>query len=250
VVYLNQLNKSSKIYKSINYDKMRRKDNHSLFLYSSIYLLIAMVTLASYMIWHYYSYGQWAMDVSMQDFMRNFRTPWLTPIFKVITSTGETIPVIVGTAIIIIALIIYKKRKEAIMTAIYMLGVWRLNDLLKQLLHRPRIDPSQHLIDISGYSHNSLYSLPSGHSMNFMALILLALYFVWVFCSSKKINLGLTLLLLPYAMLVGISRVYLNVHYFSDVITGWSVGAACAALAIIIHKIINKRHKRTSNLHF
>lgn len=241
---MNQLNKISKINKKKLYKRIRHTDNYSIYLYSAIYLLIATMAVASYMIWHYYSYGQWAMDVTMQDFMKNFRTPWLTPVFRVITSTGETIPVIIATAVIIIALVIYKKRKEAIMTAVYMLGVWRLNDFLKQLLHRPRIDTSQHLIDISGYSHNSIFSLPSGHSMNFMALILLSLYFVWIFSNNKKFNIGLTLLLLPYATLVGISRVYLNVHYFSDVITGWSVGAVCAAIAVIIHRIICIRQNR------
>lgn len=223
---------------------MRRADNDLIFFYSAIYLLVAAIALAAYMIWHYYFYGQWAMDVAMQDFMKTIRTPWLTTIFKVITATGETIPIIMAAVIIIIALVIYKKHKEAIMLPVYMLGVWGLNDFLKELLHRPRIDVSQHLIDISGYSHGSVFSLPSGHSMNFMALVLLSLYFVWVFSNHKKFNLGLTLLLLPYAILVGISRVYLNVHYFSDVITGWSLGAVCAALAVIIHRIICIRQNR------
>lgn len=241
---MNQLNKISKINKKKLYIRRRHTDNDSTYLYSAIYLLIAATTAACYMIWYYYSYGQWAMDVTMQGFMENLRTPWLTPVFRAITTTGETIPVIIATAIIVIALIIYKKRKEAVMISVYMLGVWRLNDFLKQVLHRPRIDPSQHLIDISGYSHNSIFSLPSGHSMNFMALILLSLYFVWIFSKNKKFNIGLTLLLLPYAILVGISRVYLNVHYFSDIITGWSVSAVCVAIAVIIHRIICIKQNR------
>ena len=190
------------------------------------------------------------MDASMQDFMKNFRAPWLTYIFLAITATGETIPVIIATGIIIFALIIYKRHKEAVLLAIYMLGVWRSNDFLKSLLQRPRIDVSQHLVDISGYSHNSSFSLPSGHSMNFMALVLLSLYFLWIFSNHKKLNLGLTLLFLLYAILVGISRVYLNVHYFSDVITGWSVGAACTSIAIIIHSIIWRKQNKYNNYHY
>jgi undecaprenyl-diphosphatase len=247
VDFLNQFKNSSKINKKKTYSKTNNKEYYSIFLYIAVYLFIAAMALSCYMIWHYQSYGQWAMDTVMQDFMKSLRTAWLTSIFRVITASGETVPVIIATITIIMALVIYRKRKEAIMLAFYMLGVWRLNDFLKQLLHRPRIDARQHLIDISSYSHNSVFSLPSGHSMNFMALVLLSLYFVWIFSHNKKLNLGLTLLLLLYAILVGISRIYLNVHYFSDVITGWGLGATCAAIAVIIHTIICIKQNKYNN---
>jgi undecaprenyl-diphosphatase len=247
VDFLNQFKNTSKTNNKKTYNKMHDTEHYSIFLYIAVCLFIAAMALSCYMIWHYQSYGQWAMDAVMQGFVKNLRTDWLTSIFRVITATGETIPVIIATITIIMALVIYKKRKEAIIAAFYMLGVWRLNDFLKQLLHRPRIDASQHLIDISSYSHNSLFSLPSGHSMNFMALILLSLYFVWIFSNNKKLNLGLTLLLLLYAILVGISRIYLNVHYSSDVITGWSLGATCAAIAVIIHTITCIKQNKYNN---
>lgn len=241
---MNQLNKISKLNKNKFYNKTLRAENYSMFYYSAIYLLIGAISLVSYMIFHYYSYGQWAMDVVMQDFMQGIRTSWLTMIFRTITATGETIPVIIAAAIVVMILVVYKKRKEAVIVAVYMLSVWRLNEFLKKLLHRPRIDVSQHLVDISGYSHNNSFSLPSGHSMNFMALVLLTLYFIWIYSDSKKLKAGSILLLLPYGLLVGLSRVYLNVHYFSDVVTGWSVGIACASVAVIIHNIICWRQNR------
>jgi undecaprenyl-diphosphatase len=235
---MNQLNRE------FTTNKKRKIDIYSM---CAMYLLIGTTVTASYMIWHYYSYGQWAMDGAMQSFMRNIRATWLDSAFRVITSTSETLPVIIATLLIIISLIIYKNYKEAGIVAAYMLGVWRLNDFLKTLLHRPRIDASQHLVDISRYSHGIQFSLPSGHSMNFMALVLLGLYFIWIYSKNKKLNVGLTVLMLVYALLVGISRVYLNVHYFSDVITGWSVGIACAAITIIIHRLICSRQSVSNN---
>lgn len=235
---MNNLDNLAKLNKKKFNNNKQQADYYSMFLHGAIYLLIAATSLASYMIWHYYSYGQWAMDAVMQDFMEGIRTPWLTAAFRIITSTGETIPVIIAAVIIMMILAIYKKYKEAIVVAVYMLGVWRLNDFLKELIHRPRIDVTQHLVDISGYSHNSSFSLPSGHSMNFMALVLLMLYFVWIYSHNKRLKIGLTLLLLPYGLLVGLSRVYLNVHYFSDVAIGWSIGIACASMVVIIHSMI------------
>jgi undecaprenyl-diphosphatase len=174
------------------------------------------------------------MDGVMQSFIKSIRMPWLTALFRGITATGETVPVILATLILMILLMIYKKRKEALIFGFYMLGTWRLNDFLKEYLQRPRPDINLHLVETSGYS------LPSGHSMNFMALVLLSLYFMWIFSANKKLNRRLTILMLLYGMLVGISRVYLNVHYFSDVITGWSIGVACAAAAVILHSYICK----------
>ena len=244
---MKQLNKTTKFSKKNRNYKAYVADDHSIFYKGAIYLLIAATSLAAYMIWHYYSYGQWAMDLVLQDFMKSIKTFWLTNLLRGVTATGETIPVIVAAAVVIVGLIIYKKRKEAIMVAVYMLGVWRLNEFLKKLVHRPRIDVSQHLVDISGYSHNNSFSLPSGHAMNFMALMLLTLYFIWIFNGSKRLRIGLTLILLPYGLLVGISRVYLNVHYFSDVVIGWSIALACAALAVIIHRMICLRQNRYRN---
>jgi undecaprenyl-diphosphatase len=235
---MNQLNRE------FTTNKKRKLDIYSM---CAMYLLIAATAIAAYMIWHYYSYGQWTLDGAMQSFMRNIRATWLDFAFRGITSTGETLPVIIATLVIIISLAISKKYKEAGIVAAYMLGVWRLNDFLKTLLHRPRIDASQHLVDISGYSHGNQFSLPSGHSMNFMALVLLCLYFIWIYSKNKKLSVGLTILMLAYALLVGISRVYLNVHYFSDVITGWSFGIACAAITIIIHRLILSRQNLSNN---
>lgn len=210
----------------------------SMFFYPAVYVLMAAVVIASGMIWYYYGYGQWAMDDALQGFMKNIRTPWLDSFFKAITATGETIPVVIFTAAIVAALVIYRKRKEALLTALYMLATWRLNHFLKELIQRPRPAVSMRLVEIDGFS------LPSGHSMNFMALVLLGLYLLWVYSENKKLNIILTVLLLAQGLLVGISRIYLNVHYLSDVITGWSLAIACAATAIIFHRLLYVRKVR------
>lgn len=229
------------------YNKKLESDKYSMFLYSAIFLLITAAALAGYMIWHYNNYGQWTMDGVLQSFMADIRTTSLTAVFRGITITGESIPVIVATLIIMIILIVNKKLKEGLMLAIYMLGIWKLNEFLKELLHRPRIDVSQHLVDISGYNHSNQFSLPSGHAMNLMALVLLTLYFIWIFSNNKKLNLGLTLIILTFGLLVGVSRVYLNVHYFSDIVTGWSLAAAWASIAVIIHRLLCMKQNMSNN---
>lgn len=211
---------------------------------TALFPLITAAAAAVYMIWHYLSFGQWNMDGAMQAFMKDIRTSWLDVLFKVLTATGETIPVIAATAVIVISLIIYKKRVEALLVALYMLGIWRFNEFLKVWLHRPRPDVSLHLVDIGHYNQANSFSMPSGHSMNLMALMLLAVYLVWHFSSNKKFNVGATVFLLLHGLLTGMSRVYLNVHYFSDVLTGWSISIVWVSATIILHRVICLRQKK------
>jgi undecaprenyl-diphosphatase len=225
------------------YNKISKIGGYGKLFYGAVYIMLASTAMASYMIRHYYVYGQWAMDGVLQSIMKSIRTPWLDAIFKGITATGETLPVIAATLFIITALVFHKKMKEAAILACYMLGVWRLNEFLKVLFHRPRPAASMHLVEIGHYSQANSYSLPSGHSMNLMALVLLSIYLVWIFVKNKKLNTSLTALLLAYGLLTGISRVYLNVHYFSDVITGWSISAACASAIIMMHQYICSKQK-------
>lgn len=215
---------------------------------SAFYIFILSSLLAGLMIMHYCSVGQWSMDSMMQGMVKAMRTPWLDGFFRGITATGETVPVIIFTSVIVIALIAKKRRLEAATMAVYMIGVWRLNETIKGWLHRPRPAASLHLVEISGYSHSNQFSMPSGHAMNFIALTLLTLYILWVTSKNKKRNAIITAILLPYALLVGFSRIYLNVHFSSDVITGWSLGLACAAAAVMFHSILAvKQSKKNLN---
>ena len=123
---MGQLNRKNKKdnKNSVNFlCKMNQMDEHVMFSYSAIYLLLAASVLVSYMIWYYYGYGQWTMDGVMQGFMKNIRAPWLDKLFKGITATGETLPVVLVTLLIAIALILKKKFIESGIFAFYMLGV-------------------------------------------------------------------------------------------------------------------------------
>lgn len=215
---------------------MRNKNQNAAYLYGAVVLLLITSMIAGFMIAHYYEYGQWQMDDAMQSIARQIRLPWLDGIFKAITATGETLPVIIITLLIVTMLAYFKKYKEAAIFAVHMLAAWRLNDFLKELIHRPRPAVSMHLIDIS---HHGMNSLPSGHSMNFMALVVLAVYFIWFYSKNVKWSMRITVLALFYGILVGLSRVYLNVHYFSDVIIGWSIGIALAAISVILHRLLS-----------
>ena len=201
-----------------------------MFSYIDAAVFLAAAGIAVMMIRHYVLYGGWAVDSALLNYSMGIRTPLLDVFFRAITATGETLPVILCTLLIVICLLIKGRPISAGFAGFYMLGVWLLNELLKRVLQRPRPPFDLHLAHATGYS------LPSGHSMNFIALVLLGLYLLWSFSKRKDINRAATLFFIPYSLLMGLSRVYLHVHYFSDVITGWSVGIAWAAACTLLHR--------------
>lgn len=137
----------------------------------------------------------------------------ITPIAKFITWFGGVIGlIIVG----IITTIIIRDKKIGICIWINLATIGALNQILKRVVQRPR--PTEYrIIEESGYS------FPSGHSMASAAFYGFFIYLIFTKVKSKKVKtISITLLGLLIA-LIGISRIYLGVHYTSDVIAGFSI---------------------------
>ncbi|GKQ42473.1 hypothetical protein RD055328_03960 [Companilactobacillus sp. RD055328] len=155
--------------------------------------------------------------------------PSITPIIKFITTIGNTLSITIITTIVVLALFFNKKFAPALFIAINVSAIATINHLIKQFIQRPR--PSVlHLVDAGGYS------FPSGHSASSMALFL-GLIFVITMISKKKFTwLKIILFIMP--LLIGFSRIYLGVHYFSDVLAGLSYSLT---ITIIIASLFTKR---------
>lgn len=151
----------------------------------------------------------------------------MTSIAKCITNLANMYWLI-GTSIIL--LIFLKNKKTGIHIAIN-LGLSALvNFTIKQIIQRPR--PVGHrIIDESGYS------LPSGHSMVSMAFYGFLIYLIYKNVKNKYLKTTLIVLLTLLIISIGVSRIYLGVHYVSDVLAGFLV--AIAYLVIFIHAINN-----------
>jgi membrane-associated phospholipid phosphatase len=111
---------------------------------------------------------------------------------------------------------IKQHRWYAIKIPIIAAGSSLLNQALKFWFNRPRPE--------TAFYHQSGLSFPSGHAMIGGAFYGLFIYLVWTNVKSWIWRWFLTLLLCLWIILIGYSRVYLHVHYASDVIAGWSAG--------------------------
>ena len=145
-----------------------------------------------------------------------------TPIAKFITNFGGAIFIIALTALLVIA-IKNKKMGLSIFTNLVIITV--LNQSLKRILQRPR--PTEYrIIQETGYS------FPSGHSMISMAFYGYLIYLIYRYVKNKYIKWLSISLLSILICLIGISRIYLGVHYTSDVLGGFLISISYLVIYI------------------
>lgn len=153
---------------------------------------------------------------------------WLEEMARDVTALGGVAVLTLVTVISVGYLLLMRKRYAAVFVAVAVVGGILLSTLFKTVYDRPRPDLVAHL------SHAYTSSFPSGHSMMSaiayltLGALLARLHEDW----AVKIFLMSTAILLT--VLVGASRVYLGVHWPTDVLAGWAAGAAWASLCWLV----------------
>jgi undecaprenyl-diphosphatase len=165
-------------------------------------------------------------DLTIIRGVQSLESPFLTTVMEFFTIIGSTQAVIVLCLLII--LFLYKvlhHRKELILFIAVVAGSPLLNLLLKEIFQRVRPDLHR-LIEIGGYS------FPSGHAMNAFTVYGILTFLLWRHIFNRA---GRSILLLFSAFavfMIGTSRIYLGVHYPSDVIGGYFASGFWLATSI------------------
>lgn len=155
--------------------------------------------------------------------------PWAVQAFSDLTALGGfTVRWLIGAAAIG-ALALLRRRIEAAWLAAALYGAILLDPLLKAVLHRPRPQIVPHLTDAAGSS------FPSGHALVAAAVYLTIGAMIAQHVENRAGKAAVMAAAFLLVGLIGISRVYLGVHWPSDVIAGWTFGAAWA-LAVMMAK--------------
>ena len=165
--------------------------------------------------------GGWvpALDLPILNWIHAHQVPWLQEVMRIITLGGYWPAYVVMLALLLVVLVPKKQGRTWLILALNAALTWGANNLMKVIFNRERpLDFFQ--IEQDGLSY------PSGHAMVAVAVYLLAALMIAKAFPNLKC---LAVVLGVASFLPGLSRLFMGVHYPSDVLMGWLLGVACAA---------------------
>jgi membrane-associated phospholipid phosphatase len=165
-------------------------------------------------------------DTAILRWTADLRTPWLNQLMRVITDLGATVTLTLIVLALTVLLLRRRLRREALFLILSVGGAALLNALLKQLFQRPRPDVVTPVVTARGFA------FPSGHTMSSMALACAIVVLSWRLRLRR--HWAVALAAMAFAFFVGASRVYLGVHYPSDVLAGWLVSLDLVAVVYLL----------------
>ena len=150
--------------------------------------------------------------------------PWLTSAAVDVTALGSITLVVLFSAFTLVVLLVLRDRMGALQLLAASAGAGILTVVTKDFIERIRPEEAQQLIVVSGFSY------PSGHSVSTSALYLTIAIIAGRYVQHSGARAAIFLAVSAVLIMVGASRVYLGVHYATDVVSGISLGAAWALL--------------------
>ncbi|MGJ8571240.1 MAG: phosphatase PAP2 family protein [Hoeflea sp.] len=164
---------------------------------------------------------------------------WLQETALEVTAVGG-FPLIIFTVASVAGFFVVTKRYGAALFVVLSVGSGALlSYTLKQYYARPRPDLVDHLDAV----HTA--SFPSGHALVTTVAYLTLAALVIGFVEERRARVYVLSIAVFVAVVVGVSRVYLGVHWPSDVAAGWALGAAWASFSWLIMHILKQRRTRT-----
>ncbi len=173
-------------------------------------------------------------DIAILQSIHSHASPVLTSLAVLVTDLGGASVVI--PAVIVAAAVLYKlgHRRQAVFLGLSTAGTAVLNVLLKVVFHRQRPALFHHLVTENDFS------FPSGHAMITSAIAFSVILILW----NTRYRWYSLVFGIGYVVLVGLSRLYLGVHYPSDVIGGWVVSFLWV---LTVHYVFGRFGRRSSS---
>ncbi len=189
-----------------------------------IIIVCLCLLLFSVILFSVCKYGVLDIDNNVYNFIsKNIMNDTLSSILKCVTHLG-------GVAFIVLlgVLCFMFCKKNRWFITFDLVGCTVINQTIKHIVRRPRPNVVR-LVSESGYS------FPSGHSMISVAFYGLVIYFVYKNINNKYLKWALISLLSLLILTIGFSRIYVGVHYFTDVVGGYLLALAYLVVYIYIY---------------
>lgn len=172
-------------------------------------------------------------DVSLAAWLAERRSAVGVDVFRAITNLGS--PAVSLLVAAIVCVVLYRRRRiaDAALLPVVLGGAELLNLVLKLSFHRAR--PELGVVQLDTYSY------PSGHAMIATATYGAFAYLLWRDTTRKRARILISIGTAAIVVLIGFSRLYLGVHYLSDVLGAVPAGATWLALSIALQAAYGER---------
>ena len=194
-----------------------------LITYKRVYIFIILILLFTLISILVLNNNIKFIDDTIYNFINKFHNDGVTIFFKIITNMASPLVLILIT----ILMLFFKNKSNAKVISINLLIILIIKNILKIIFSRPR--PIDMLIEENGYS------FPSGHSMISMGFYGLLIYIIYINTNNKYIKWISIILCSILILLIGLSRIYLRVHYASDVLAGFLISLSYLILFISLY---------------
>ncbi len=177
-------------------------------------------------------------DDATRTAVHQFASPGLTLVMRGISFLGSTDFLLVLTILVVVCFLLRNWPREAILFGITMAGAALLDVTLKHTFHRARPVPFFNLAAPASYSFPSGHALASFCFYGSLAAILTARL------EAKKIRIGLWTSSAAVVLLIGFSRIYLGVHYTTDVLAGFAAALIWTVVVAFVEERLAQRRQR------
>ena len=185
-----------------------------------------------------HSDGLVTYDSRITEFVTSFRNPGLNKFMQAITHVGDIYGYLVLTIICTVLFYLKFKNWRYVLEMVFVLAISGLsNSALKQVINRARPDVD-HLVSVATLSY------PSGHAMSAISFYGFLIYLIYNIKMKKIFKIGLISFFSLMIFLIGVSRIYLGVHFPSDVVGGYIAGFIWIIFCIVLFHVIDLLRKR------
>ena len=219
--------------KSTNSLKYREYKSYNRRLAALAVILLIAAAFITYEVVCVYNTQPLQIDLKIQSFFFSMRGDIQNVPICAMTHFTDTVSV-VGYCVVL--LVLPSRKKYGVPLSVSALAGVAVYKPLKHIALRARPDKTLHLVEQGGYS------FPSGHSVTSVLFYGLAIYLLHRHCKNEKLRKIMTAVCAFLFVFTGPSRIYVGVHWPTDVLAGWCVGGAVLIFSILVlEKIYEKR---------
>ena len=188
-------------------------------------VLAVLAAYITYQVGVVYQTDPLPLDLAVQKAFFSLRGPLLNPLVIAVTHLSDTVTIVAFCAIL---LILPNRKKYGLPVSLASLGGLAIYKPMKHIFLRARPDAALHLVKQGGFS------FPSGHSVTSVIFYGVLIYLLNRHCKNDKLRKVLTVICGFLALTIGPSRIYVGVHWPTDVLAGWCIGGAVLMVSVCI----------------